>query len=374
MTSTATGPEATTFEPEEQGPTLIELLQPAIERKFSVLGIALAIGVAVFGASYLIPTRFTAETVFIPPQQQQGGTAAALASLGALSSLVGGGGAQKNSPEEYIALMQSATVSDRIIKKFDLRHLWESKFQVDARKRLLARVIISVGKKDGLMRVDVTDTDPERAAAIANQYIEELRTLTNGLAITEAQQRRVFFQQLLEKTRDKLASAQAALEGSGFSAGALNAEPRSAADGYAKVRADLTAAQIKLQVARSSLADTAPEVRVLQETVNALTAQLAKLEAQDHAGAPGGDYVNRYREFKYEETLFDLFARQYESARVDESREGSLIQVIDPATPPERKSGPSHSLYGLVSFGVGLLLAIAGFALRGRRSMQSRQK
>jgi len=322
--------------------------------------------VAGVGASFLVTPTFTATNVFLPPQQQQNSAASALASLGALSGLTSGAGA-KNSPDQYIALMQSVTVSDRIIRKFGLKALWDEHFDVDARKKLQRVVQIGFNKKDSLIRVDVSDVDPARAAAMANQYVEELRTLTNGLAVTEAQQRRVFFEHLLEQTRDKLAAAQSALEGSGYSAGSLNAEPRAAAEGYARLHAELTEALVKLQVLRTSLADTSSEVRHAQENVSALSSQLAKIEAEDKTHPASSDYVNRYREFKYQETLFDLFARQYESARVDESREGALIQVVDPATPPERKSAPKRSLFGAVASLLGMFIATMYFALPVRR-------
>lgn len=348
------------------------LLAPAIARWKTLLVVGVLCGAAGVGISFLVTPTFTATNVFLPPQQQQNSAASALASLGALSGLTGGAGA-KNSPDQYIALMQSVTVSDRIIRKFGLKALWDEKYNVDARKKLQRLVQISFNKKDSLIRVEVTDPDPTRAAAMANQYVEELRTLTNGLAVTEAQQRRVFFEQLLEQTRDKLATAQTALEGSGYSAGALNAEPRSAAEGYARLHAELTEAQIKLQVLRTSLADTSAEVLRAQESVNALSSQLAKIEAEDRAHPASSDYVNRYREFKYQETLFDLFARQYESARVDESREGALIQVVDAATPPERKSAPKRSLFGAVAGLLGMFAATLYFALYARRRLVETQ-
>ena len=351
----------------DEGIDFIELLAPAARHWKAIFATAIFAGAIGVGASYLVAPKFTATNVFLPPQQPQSSGASALASLGALSGLSLGGGSTKNSPDEYIALMQSATISDRIIKKFDLKALWENRFQVDARNRLLKQVSISSGKKDGLMRVDVTDTDPVRAAAIANQYVEELRTLTNGLAVTEAQQRRVFFEHLLEETRDKLGAAQVALEAGGYTAGALNAEPRNAAEGYARIQAELTSARVKLQVLHRTLADGSPEAQTQQELVNALTSQLAKLEAQDHGQSHSSDYINRYREFKYQEALFDLFARQYENARVDESREGALIQVLDKATPPERKSAPGRLRYGMVAAMLAFLIAVVVFVIKGRR-------
>src|SRR5262249_727321 len=155
-------------------------------------------------------------------------------------------------------------------KKFGLKSAWEMKYEVDARKKLARMTTMTAGKKDNLVSVEVVDSDPTRAAAIANQYIEELRALTNGLAVTEAQQRRVFFDRLLAQAHEKLTAAQVALEGSGISYGAINTEPKTAAESYAKLRAQLTSEEVKLQALRSGLADSAPAVMRQRETVDAL--------------------------------------------------------------------------------------------------------
>jgi uncharacterized protein involved in exopolysaccharide biosynthesis len=204
---------------------------------------------------------------------------------------------------------------------------------------------------------------------MANRYVEELRRMTSTIAVSEAQQRRLFFERQLGQTRDRLTAAQLALQGSGFSQGALKAEPKAAAEGYAKLRAEVTAAEVRLQAMRGSLVDETPEVRQQQATLNALRAQLARLEqASDAAGGP--DYVGKYREFKYQETLFELFARQYELARVDESREGALIQVVDEASPPERKSSPKRALVAVSATMAALLVLAAAVVIR--RSWQQR--
>ncbi len=112
-----------------------------------------------------------------------------------------------------------------------------------------------------MISVTVEDTSPQRAADIANQYVEELRRMTSVLAVSEAQQRRVFFQKQLEDTKTKLAGAQFALQQSGISAAALNTEPKTAAEEFARMSAQLTAAEVKLQTMRGALADGAPEIR-----------------------------------------------------------------------------------------------------------------
>jgi uncharacterized protein involved in exopolysaccharide biosynthesis len=244
--------------------------------------------------------------------------------------------------------MQSVTVSDRLIEQFKLMEVYSEKFRVDARHELGKNVRISLGKKDGLISVEVDDHVPQRAADIANRYVDELRRVTGSLAVTEAQQRRVFFEQQLKQGRDRLVQAQQALQASGFNLNALKAEPKAAAEGYAKMKAEVTGAEIRLQALRGTMTDSSPEVRQQQVALNAMREQLAKVEAATQVSG-GPDYVSRYRDFKYQEALFEVYARQFELARVDESREGALIQVVDPATPPERKSKPKRGIAAVIT-------------------------
>ena len=323
------------------------------------------------GIASLIPPTFTASTTFMPPQQTQGAAASALASLGSLAGLAGGAAGVRNTGEQYVTLMQSVTVSDRIIEQFKLMDVYEAKYRVDARRKLGGSVRITLGKKDGMISVAVDDTSPRRAADIANRYVDELRRVISGLAVTEAQQRRVFFEQLLQKSRDRLVQAQKALQASGFNAGALKAEPRAAAEGYAKLKAEATAAEVRLQVMRGSMTDSAPEVRQQQTALNALREQMART-TQTTEGPDGSDYIGRYREFKYQETLFELYARQFELARVDESREGALIQIVDEATPPERKSGPARARAAIMVTLFAAALLAAGILWRESRRPRAR--
>jgi uncharacterized protein involved in exopolysaccharide biosynthesis len=340
------------------------MLAPAVSRWRSITASSLVIGVVAFGVTFAISPTFTARTMFLPPQQQQSATASALANLsGALAGLGGAAGASlKNPADQYVSLLQSVTVEDRIVDRFQLRKVYDVEFQFLARKKLEDRTHVTLGKKDGLITVEVEDHDPHRAADMANQYVAELRQLTGRLALSEAQQRRVFFEEELKRTRTRLTQAQVDLQSSGFNPGALRAEPKAAAEEYARLRAQMTSAQVRLNSLRQSLADNAPEVQQSRAQIASLQAQLARVETPS-TGSESADYISRYRAFKYEETLFELFSRQYESARLDEAREGALIQVVDPAAPPERKSKPKRLTVALASaaaaFVVLSLLAIA---------------
>ncbi len=331
-----------------------------------VLGSLLA-GLVGLAATYLIPPTFTARTVFLPPQQQQSLAATALSSLGALSSLAGAAAGIKSPADQYVALMQSTTVADRIVDQFDLLKVYDEKYRVEARKELAKNVRIGAGKKDGLITIEVDDVSPQRAADMANRHVDELRRMTARLALSESQQRRVFFEAQLKQTRDQLARAQQALQDSGFSTGALKAEPKAAAEGYAKLKAEATAAEVKVQTLRRNLTDSAPEVQQQMATLGALRGELAKVEDATPDTGAGPNYVGKYREFKYQETLFELFSRQYELARLDETREGALIQVIDPATPPEKKSRPKRALTALGVTAGAFVLLLIWVVTRGQR-------
>ncbi|MFY9510922.1 MAG: Wzz/FepE/Etk N-terminal domain-containing protein [Rubrivivax sp.] len=359
------GPDAD----DDTGMSLADIVGVIRGRWKTIVLAPLAAGLVSIGVTALIPPTFTATTVLLPPQQAQTGISAALANLGSLGGLAGAGvgTASRGSPDQYVALMKSITVSDRIIDRFGLMQVYEARLRADARRLLGGSVRIGVGKKDGLITIDVDDKSPQRAADIANRYVVELRELVSKLAITEAQQRRVFFERELAAGRDRLVQAQQALQASGFNPGALKAEPKSAAESYARLRAEVTSAEVRLEVARGSLTDDAPEIRQQRAALAALREQLARAErSTQNDGGP--DYISRYREFKYQETLFELYARQFELARVDESREPTLVQVIDTAAAPERKSKPARGLAAIMTTLVtGLVVLVWVFVRHGRR-------
>lgn len=341
----------------------LELVLPLIARwKLLVLGPLLA-GLLALGTTYLMPKIYTSRTVFLPPQQQQSAAAAAIAQLGPLSGLAGAAAGIKSPAEQYVSLLQSNAVADRLIDRFDLIKVYRVDFRFQAREELAARVRIQLGKKDGLITIEVEDDVPERAAEIANRHVEELRQLTSQLSLTEAQQRRAFFEVQLAQTKERLTRAQQALQASGFSEGALKTDSRAAAEGYAQLRAEIASSEVRLQTLRGSLAETTSEVQQAASTLRALRSQLTRLESsKDFSGAP--DYVGKFREFKYQEALFDMFARQFELARLDESREGALIQVVDEARPAEWKSRPKRAIIAASTAMAAFLLIVVAVLVR----------
>jgi uncharacterized protein involved in exopolysaccharide biosynthesis len=338
----------------ERTTTFLDVLIVLAERWRLLLLAPLLAGALAAAATYVIRPTFTGRTSFLPPQSQQSIGSAALASFGALSGLAPGG--LRTPTDQFAALLQSDTVRNRLIDRFDLVAAYDVKLRHDARRVLAENTRISVGRRDGLITVEVDDHDAARSAALANAYFDELRTLASSLALTEAQQRRAFFEAEVKATRERLARAQQELQRSGFSALALRAEPRAAAENYARLQAQVTAADVRLQSLRRNLTDSAPEVMQQASLVSALRRELAQVE-RDSGGSGAADeqYVARYREFRYQETLLELLLRQFELARLDESRDGASMQVVDVAAPPERRTSPKR---GLVTLSTVLLTAL----------------
>lgn len=329
--------------------------------KLLLIGSLLA-GVAALGITYLVPPTYTARTTFAPPLQQQSiAAASALAALGPIAGLVGGVGGRKSLADQYVALMQSTTVLDRLIDQHKLMEVYGARYRFEARDKLRESVRVSLGKKDGLITVEVDDVDPERSASLANNHVDELRRMVTVLVVTEAQQRRMFFEQQLVRGKERLTKAQELLQASGFSQGALQTEPKAAADSYARLKAQVTAAEVRLQTMRSYLNENAIEFQNQQAALVALRGQLTGAE-QAASPQSNSDYIGKYREFKYEEALFELFARQFEMARLDESREGGLIQVVDVAQRPEWKSKPKRGLIAITATAAAFILLL-GFVL-----------
>ena len=349
---------------------LLDLLVVVADNLRLLVLAPLAIGLLALGISFLIPPTFTAKTEFLPPQQQQSGAVAMLQSLGALGGLASAATGLKNPNDQFIAFLGSTTVQDALIVRFELAKYFKSEFKTDARGKLENVTAITSGK-DGLIAVEVSDKDPVFAASLANAYVEELSKLLGRLAVTEAQQRRVFFEAQLQKTKDALVKAEQALGASGVNVATLKTRPEVAVAAVAQLQAQIAAQEVKLASMRGYLTESASDFRQAQTELAALRSQLGKSEKTSTAAPSGGDadYVARYRDFVYQQTLFELFAKQYEIARIDESREGAVIQIVDAAEPPERKSKPKKGMIAaVVALGSGLFLLVFVFVRQAVRN------
>lgn len=346
--------------------SLIDLATVLAGNLRTLISLPLAAGVLTFGASYLIPPTFTASTQILVPSQQQSGAAAMLGSLGGLSGLAGGAlGGLKNPADQWVGLLKSRTVADAMLDRFKLVDRYETDYRFQARRKLEERTRFVAGK-DGLIDIEIEDEDPKTAADMAGAYVEELRKLSNGLAVTEAAQRRLFFETQLRQIKDGLIKAEIALQSSGVNASVLKTDPGAAVTAIAQLKAQISAAEVRLQVLQSRLTADAPEMREARMELSSLKQMLVRAEQSDsQAGrGAGAEYVTRYREFKYQETLFELMARQFELAKADEAREGTIIQVVDEPQVPEWKTKPKRATLAVGATAAVLVLTVFVVLLR----------
>jgi len=358
--------------PDSDEISLLDLALLLGENLRILIFVPLTAGVVALGISFLIPPTYTATTRLLPPAQQQTTSALLATQLGSLAGLIGGAAGIKNPADQYVALLQSRSVYDAIIERFKLRQLYDERYIEETRKELDKRSKVSAGTRDGIISIEIEDRDPKRAADIANAFVDELRHLSRTLAITEAAQRRLFFEGQLKQAKDDLTKSESTLRGSNVSEATLRTVPQAALEALARLKAQITIQEIKLSSMRTFMTDSNPEFRLAIQELGALRTELSKAEQGStlKAAGDGAEYIAKYRDFKYHETLFELMAKQYELARLDEAREGAVIQVVDAALPPEQKTRPKKALIAaLTTLAVFLAMVLFVFVRQAFQNM-----
>jgi tyrosine-protein kinase Etk/Wzc len=341
-----------------------------------VIGPLIAAIVA-YAFTYTIDPTYTATTKLIPPQQQ-GSAASMLQSLGGLSGLAAASSGLKNPTDQYVSLLKSNSVGDELVNRFALSQRYKTQYTSDALQALRANVVVSSGK-DGLITVTVHDKDPVVAAEMANAHVDALSTLLSRLTLGEAQHRRLFLENQLLQSRDRLQLAENALQAGGVNRSSLKANPSAAMETVARVQAQVAAQELRISSMRAYLSDTAPDVKQAQTELQTLRQQLAQTEKPNSSITADANYVGRYRQFRYEEVLFEILTKQYEMARLDEARDSSTVQVVDKARPPERRSKPRRLIisvstgiaaFVLLLFGVLVAASARQFLAQNREDLR----
>jgi len=348
--------------------------------RFVVLGALLATLIV-----FLLPVRYEGKVVLLPPHSQNSSVAASFlgqmgSSSGALGSLgaLAGGLAMRPQSDMYVSLLKSRTVEDAMIGRFGLMAEYQLKRMSDTRKELERRTSIIAGTKDSLITITLQDRDPQRAAELANGYVEEFRKLSATLAITEAARRRLFFEQQLQPAKENLAVAEEAMKKTQESTGVLQIDSQAKAliESVAMLRAQMVAKEVQVQAMRSFAAEDNPDLILAKQGLAALQKQLEQLAgsrndtgsdivlSKGKATHAGLEYLRRYRDLKYYEAVYELLIKGLEIAKLDEAKEGELVQVVDQAVPPDQRASPHRTLIVLIAIPVAFLGAVFWVVLR----------
>jgi tyrosine-protein kinase Etk/Wzc len=367
--------DASSWEPSDAHEiSLLDVLTQLVCRKWliaKVTGIAMLLGVI---TCLVLPVRYTATTKIMPPQQTQSAVSMMMNQLasmevGSIGAAAGGGLGMKNPNDIYIGLLNSRPVADAIIAQFNLAKVYRAEDMTAARKSLAGSTDIE-SEKNGFIAVSVSDKDRRRSAEMANAYTAELRILTKTLAVTEALQRRLFYEDRLKQAKEALVTAEITFQQVQQAKGLvqLDAQAKTMIASLAVLRAQVAAKEVEIQAMRSYSTEHNPEVALAERELASLQAEAARLEQRNHSpgfgdmgleDVPGAglEYLRAEHELRYRQAMFDLLIKQYDAARLDESKDAAIIQVVEPAIEPDRESSPKRALIVLLFLSGGFFLA-----------------
>lgn len=349
----------------ENETSFIELLIVLAKNKKRIAGTSLVFALVAFAISLSFPDIYKSTTRILPPQKSKDSVAAVISQFGAIGGMAGAELGIKNPNDTYVAMLESRTIADHLLQRFNLKQVYRVKDNTEARRHLARATQISSGK-DGIIAISVEDKSAKLAADIANAYVDELYKMTQVLSVSEASQRREFFERQLKASQQSLAAAEVALKKTQESTGVvqLDGQAQAAVKAVADINAKIAAIEVQMRAMRTFATDQNPELIEKQNELIGLRAQLAKLDGNSNSNSSdawipikqvpevGLEYVRKLRDVKYYETISELLAKQYEVAKIDEAKEGSLIQVLDPAIKSEEKSRPKR---GTIAVLMGLL-------------------
>jgi uncharacterized protein involved in exopolysaccharide biosynthesis len=361
--------------PEEDEISLLDLITALGKEKRLLFGTPIVAVLLAVAYTLTVTPIYTARTLILPPQQQQNGASAALASMGAFAGIAGLAAGVKSQDEMYVALFKSRSLQDDLIQRYKLKERYPGESPEGLYAILKDSVRITSDKKSGLITLEVDDQDPAFSANLANGHVDALRGLLSRLAVTEAQQRRVFFEQQIKNTQTALNTAEQAFRSSRERGGmqVTDALAEVSATASAELRAQIAAKEVELAAMRQFATAANPDLQLQANALAALRSQLAKIEQGSGQTNPairstGQDAVNAFRDVKIRQAILEVLIKQYEMARADEAREGPLLQQVDIATPPEQKSQPARTkivmLAGLAGLFLGLVAALVRSAWR----------
>ncbi len=362
---------------------LLDLLIALGQEKWTLILVTVLAAITGIVISLVTPATFVSRAS-IMPSQHTGGGGGGLASLGSLAGMAGLGALSniasgiKSSDEMYIALMRSQSVQLALIEQFKLKERYGARNTEEARQALNSNVNILADKKSGLLLIDAQDKDPQFAAQLANSQVKELNVILSRLAVTEAQQRRAYYEQQIIKTQTKIPQLELeykeAQKSSGLEVASLLSEAGT-------LPGQIAAKELQLQVMSRFATPQNPEIKQLAQEISALRAQMAryelsKSEPQTSYPSKSGqstestktNFVQKatqaYNTLKIQEALLDGYVKQLELAKVDEAKQGPAVQVVDEAIAPEMRAKPERKKLVLAYTVTGLIIAFVLAAVR----------
>jgi len=332
--------------------------------------------------------KFPATVQLMPPDNSSTGALASLAlpsivktpGLAGLAGMAGDLLGMKSTGALFTRVLQSRTVEDALVDRYDLRKHYHKRYWEDAREKLESNTIIGEDKKSGVLSITVQDRDPQFAAVLATAYADELDHVMLQVSTSAARRERIFIEQRLAEEKTALDDAEQRFSRFSSSTMTLNVpeQTKVMVEASARLQGELIAARSELEGLQQVYTPENTRVKTVQAKINELERSLAQMntgsqQATSSASNPypsiknlplvGVQWTDLYRSTKIHETVYELLTQQYEVARIQEARELPTVKVLDKAAVPEKRHPSISSVAGLGTLG-SIILACIGLLLQ----------
>jgi uncharacterized protein involved in exopolysaccharide biosynthesis len=352
-------------------------------RRWMIAAICTLAVVTAFGVSKLLPKTFqSTATVLAPKEGPSSGLLSGLVASGLLPQIPGLSlGSFTPNRDLLVSVLRSRTIAQSVVTRFSLQERYRRRYVEDTIKDFQSATTVSI-TKEGVISVRVEDTDPAIAAQMANYQMELLDQLVMQFNTGEAGRQRSYLTEQLAKAKVGLGTSEENLRHfqEQNRAIVLQDQTKGAIEAAARLKGEIMASEVQLQVMRNFATDANPEIVALRRRINEMNRQLGEMQYGELAARPtsGGrrDYnvpfakvpevglelARLMREVKIQETLVTLLTQQVEQARLMEAKDMPIVQVLDRAMPGERPVRPrvlvNVAVAGIGGLLVGIFLAI----------------
>ena len=327
--------------------------------------------------------KYESTAQIMPPDSGGSGLASLVPALSKSPGLIGMAGdlmGMKSTSAIFARVLESRTVQDNLINRFDLRKRYDKSYMEDARKKLTKRTSISEDKKSGVIAISVQDHDAALATELANAYVEELGSVMAKVSTSAARRERIFIEGRLADENSNLQDAERQFSQFASANMALDVpeQTKVTVEAAARLQGELIASKAQLEGLKQTYTEENIRVKSVQAHVNELERELAKINSGRPSGVQdptspypsvknlpllGVKWADLYRQTKIRETVVELLTQQYEMARIQEAKEIPSVKVLDPASIPERRE-PSWKLIIPLGTLLSALLACLGYFIK----------
>lgn len=338
---------------------LLELLRVIVRRRMLIVKVCSVAALLSVCYSLTLKNSYTAISTCYPPQRESpfGSFASALSQSNAIQALGGLGGPI----DIYMAIIKSRNVADAVVRRLDLQKSGDRTISFEAARRAASGAVKFETAKDGVLTVKATSRDPQKAALLANAFVDEMIRRSVALYLTKAGTERHFLEARMDKVKVELREAESNLRAfqEKYKTVKADAQASVAIEGIARLKAEIVSKEVQLATLRNSMTDESSEVKALQAGLSRLKSQLGTMSgsggnenvipAAGNLPGIGMEYIRRLREVKTQEAIFEQLSKQFELSKINEAKDSSSVQIIDEAIPPTKKSGPKRSLIVIIA-------------------------